>query len=132
MKQLILVLLFSAFSFISNAQTKITTTDIAKHINDSVELISQVFGVKYFSDTKGSTTLVNFGAAYPNQLFTAVIHKDVRDQMLLEPTEENLKNKKVTVTGKVEMYKGKPQIVIKDPSQFQVIDKDGEVLPFRN
>lgn len=115
-----------------NAQTKISISDISKHIGDSVELTTQVFGVRYLPDTKGSPTLVNFGAAYPNQLLTAVIWSDVRKQMLIEPTEENLKDKTVIVIGKVELYKGKPQVVIKNPWQFQVVDKDGEVLPFKN
>jgi hypothetical protein len=131
MKHLLIAFLL-ILSLTVNAQTKISLPDISKHIGDSVELTTQVFGVKYLSDAKGSPTLVNFGAPYPNQLLTAVIWSNVRTQMLIEPTEENLKDKTVIVIGKVELYKGKPQVVIKGPAQFQVVDKSGEVLPFKN
>jgi hypothetical protein len=130
MKQLILLFLLSITSVISHAQTKISLSDISKHIGDSVALNAQVFGVKYLPDSKGAPTFINLGAAYPNQLLTAVIWKDVRTQMAIQPTEENLKNKTVIVIGKLELYRSKPQIVIKHLSQFQVIDNNGEVLPF--
>lgn len=132
MRQLIILSFLTIACCFAHAQTKISLSDVSRHINDSVQLSAQVFGVKYFPDSKNAPTLINLGAAYPNQLLTAVIHKEVRGQMLIEPTEENLKNKTVIVIGKVELYKGKPQIVIKDPSQFQVVDKNGEVLPFKN
>lgn len=132
MKQQVLAFLLLLTSVLSFAQTKISVSEASKHIGDSVQISTQVYGVKYLSNVKGSPTFINLGAAYPNQLLTAVIWQDVRDKMGVEPTEENLKNKTVIVIGKIEMYKGKIQIVIKDPSQFQVVGNDVEVLPFKN
>lgn len=132
MKQLFFIFILLFTSVISFAQLKISVSETSKHIGDSVEITAQVYGVKYLSNAKGSPTFINLGAAYPNQLLTAVIWQDVRDKMRVEPTEENLKDKTVIVIGKIELYKGKPQIVIRDPAQFQVVDKDGEVLPFKN
>ena len=76
--------------------------------------------------------MINIGAAYPNQMLTVVVRKDVRGKMSPEPTEKNLIGKEVILNGKLELFKGKPQLVIIDPSQFQVVGKDGEVLPFNN
>ena len=52
--------------------------------------------------------------------------------MMLEPTQENLNGKDVILRAKIKLYKGKPQLVVSDPSQFQVTDESGVILPFRN
>lgn len=132
MKQSILLLTLVTISIIGSAQSKISINEAHKHISDSVKLSAQVFGVKYLPEAKGSPTFINLGAAYPNQILTVVIWGNIRKQMLVEPTEENLKNKTVIVIGRVDLYKDKPQIVIKDLSQFQIADKNGEVLPLKN
>jgi len=38
----------------------------------------------------------------------------------------------VVLTGKLELFKGKPQLVVVNPSQFLLVGKDGEVLPHKN
>jgi hypothetical protein len=125
-------LLFIAFCISAKAQEEIKIEEAKDHVGDTVHLVSKVFGVKYFADAKEPVTLINIGAAFPNQLLTAVVKNEVRGKMLLEPTEDNLIGKEVLLTGKLELYKGKPQIIILQPSQFQVVGKDGEVLPFKN
>ena len=113
-----------------NAQMKIKIEEAKDHVGDTVHLRSKVFGVKYFAESKDKVTLINMGAAFPNQLLTVVVRDEIRNKMHPEPTDENLVGKEVIVTGKVELFKGKPQIVILQTSQFQVVGKDGEVLPF--
>ena len=113
-------LLLVILSFSVYAQKEIKIEEVKDHIGDSVRIHSKVFGVKYFSQSKDPVTLVNIGAAYPNQLLTAVIKNDVRAKLSPEPTEDALIGKEVTLVGKLELYKGKPQIVIIDPSQFKV------------
>ena len=125
-------LLLIVLSFSASAQKEIRIEEVKDHIGDSVQLRSKVFGVKFFSDSKDPVTLINIGAAYPNQMLTVVVRKDVRGKMSPEPTEKNIIGKEVILNGKLELFKGKPQLVIIDPSQFQVVGKDGEVLPFNN
>ena len=125
-------LFFFCLTSVVYAQTDIKIEEAKDHIGDSVHIVSKIYGVKYFADAKEPVTLINIGAAYPNQLLTAVVRKDVRGKMLTEPTQENLVGKEVHLRGKVELFKGKPQIMITDPSQFQLVGDKGEVLPFKN
>lgn len=83
---------------------KIATADAAKHVNDYVVVTDKVYGVKDL----GSLTLVNLGAAYPDQLMTVVLRDGARE------LGSSLDGKTITVTGKVELYRGKPEIVVKD------------------
>lgn len=62
------------------------------------------------------TTLLNLGAAFPSQLLTVVIWEDLRNQMKNKPEEYYL-NKQICITGKVELYKEKPQVVIRNLAQ---------------
>ena len=94
--------------------------DIASHIGDSVTVTGKVYGIKYFESAKASPTLLNIGATYPNQLLTVVIYGEDRKRMELDP-EKTFANADLSVTGKVELFKVKPQIVITDKSQLSVL-----------
>ena len=88
--------------------------DIAKHVGDSVIVKGKVFSSRAVSN--GKLLLVNLGGAYPHQLLAVVIGEDVQ-KLLKEALKAELLE--LSVAGKVELYKEKPQIVIKDPAQIQ-------------
>lgn len=73
--------------------------------------------------TKGEkkTTYINFGKPYPNNTFTAVIFSSDSAIFKYNPSEY-LKAKNVCITGKVELYKDKPQMIIKKEEQIRVIE----------
>lgn len=116
----ILALAFLLFSFSAFAQKEIQLEDAAQHVGDSVTLTGKVFGVRYLADAKNSPTFINLGAAFPNQLLTVVIWGPVRSKMTTPPSEENSTGKQLTITGKIELYRGKPQIVVQDPAQLKM------------
>ena len=72
----------------------------------------KVFGLKDF----GSMTLVNLGAAYPNQLATVVLKGDAKKEI----TADLIDGKSVTVTGVVSAYNGKPQIVVTESKNLTI------------
>lgn len=86
-------------------------------MGDSVTLIGKVASGRYFAQGEGSPTLLNLGAPYPNQLLTVVIRSAARKEFSGAP-EKDLLNKDVKVTGKVELYKGKPQVVVYKAAQL--------------
>lgn len=104
----------------ASAQMTIKAEDIGQHVGDSVKICSKVFSARYFEQAKNSPTLLNIGAAFPNQLFTVVIWSEVRKQFKTAPDVFFL-NKAVCVTGKVELFKDKPQIVLHDKEQIEVV-----------
>ena len=71
--------------------------------------------------TKGDkkTTYINFGKPYPNTTFTAVIFEVDLPNFKYTPSEY-LKDKNVCITGKVKIYKGKPEMIVNKEEQIKV------------
>jgi hypothetical protein len=120
MRLLILALLSLSFLF-SMAQQELKPEELKDHIGDSVKVKGKIFGVRYFESAKNSPTLINVGGAYPNQVYTIVIFGEVRKKLGFAPEESKYTGGMAIVTGKVELYKDKPQIVITDPAQLQIL-----------
>jgi S1/P1 Nuclease len=84
--------------------------DAANHYNEYVQVCAKVYGHKALDNL----TLVNLGAAYPNQLLTIVLRGDAKDAY------NGLDGQTVCVMGKVVSYKDKPEIVVTDPKTVVV------------
>jgi len=84
---------------------RIDVKDGAKHVNENVIVTAKVYGIKALEEL----TLVNLGAAYPDQPMTVVLRGNAR------PVAVGIDGKTITVTGTVTMYKGKPEIMVNDP-----------------
>lgn len=120
MKKLGLVLLIGFASVKTFAQTTVDIKDVAKHMGENVTICDKIYGGKFISG--GGITLLNMGGVHPNELLTLLIKGDDRKKFKGNP-EEDLKDKKVCVTGTLIDYKGKPEIIITDPAQIKVADK---------
>jgi hypothetical protein len=88
----------------------IEISDAGNHIGQTVKVTAKA----YSSRDMGSFTLVNLGAAYPNQLLTLVLRGEAKGK------GQDIDGKEITVTGKVIDYKGKPEIEVRDASQLTV------------
>ncbi len=85
--------------------------DLPNNIGKNVSVSGLVYGTKELENM----TLVNVGAAYPNQPLTVVLKGAAKD------TYKDLEGKTIMVTGKAILYKGKPEIVVTDIQQLQVV-----------
>jgi len=90
----------------AGAPIKIVAGDAIHHIGDYVLVTDKVYGVKDL----GSLVLVNVGGAYPDQPLTVVLRGDAKS------LAGALDGKTIHATGKIELYKGKPEIVVNDPA----------------
>lgn len=94
------------------------------HIGDSVIVQGKILDVQ---TSKNAPTTISIGTSNPNQSFTIIIQKEVRDQLYVIPTSKDIGNI-VWVAGRIETYKGKPQITIKNSKQIDIIqDSQKEV-----
>jgi S1/P1 Nuclease len=98
------------------ADSTSTTITPAKSGN-KVTICDKVFTSKYFDGSQ--MTLLNLGAAYPNQKLTIMIKGDDRSKFKVAP-DLAFTNKNICVTGVVEDYKGKPEIIVTDPTQIVI------------
>jgi len=69
--------------------------------------------------SKTNTVFFNFEKPYPNQCFTAVIFSSDQYRFVQSP-ENYYSNKSVRIRGEIKEYQGKPEIILKDPSQIEI------------
>src|SRR5258706_5495467 len=95
--------------------TIIPANEAAAHVNQYATVEGVV--AKVFTSKTGNTFL-NIGAAYPNQTFTGWIPpaSPVSKSSVLSDIE----GKRIKITGRIEMYKGKPEIWINAASQLEI------------
>lgn len=68
--------------------------------------------------SKTNTIFLNFEKPYPNHCFTGVIFSSDQYRFVQSPEEYYL-NKTVRIRGEIKEYQGKPEIILKDPSQIE-------------
>lgn len=105
----------------------ISLNDVNQHVGDSVKVCGKIFTTRYLPNSGSSPTLLNVGAAYPRQLLTLVIYGAYRNKFAAAP-ENFYQNKHVCVTGKVELYNNKPQIVIRSSEQITLQQEGDDYL----
>jgi hypothetical protein len=83
--------------------------DVANHVDEYAKVCGQIYGYKALD----GLTLVNMGASYPDQLMTVVLKGVAKD------AAASIDGKTVCVTGKIILYKGKPEIIVTDPGMLK-------------
>jgi len=106
-----------SFAVETSAQTSIPAQEIKKHLNDSISTSDKIYGGRVLDHTQ--ITLLYVGGVFPEQVFTILAKEPARSALKLK-TLDDLKGRKVTVTGKVTEFGGKPQIVVTNPSQLKI------------
>lgn len=119
MKKLLIAVVVFFTATIAYGQQEIKIEDAAKHEGDSVKICTKIFGGMYFEGSKGSPTLLNAGAKYPDNTLTIVIFGESRPAFKNKP-EEYYPDKNICVNGKIVMFKGKPEIIITDEKQIEI------------
>ena len=104
-------------SLYGSAQTTIPASEIRKHTSDSISTSEKIFGGRIIEHNQ--VTILYIGAQFPEQLFTIQIKEPARGQLKLKHPDE-LKGRKIKVTGKVVELGGKPSIIITDPRQLHI------------
>jgi hypothetical protein len=87
------------------------------HIGESTCVCGVVASSHYVPNSKSQPTFLNLNKPYPNQPFTAVIFGDDRPKFG-EP-ERTFQGKRVCITGEIQLYRQKPEIIVHDPEQLK-------------
>ena len=96
----------------------VSPADAVNYVGRMATVCGVVASAKYAESTHRQPTFLNLDKAYPNQVFTALIWGSNRAAFSYAP--ESLMGRKICVTGQVELYKGKPEIIVSGPEQIQV------------
>src|SRR5437660_3695750 len=108
--------LFTLFAFICAASIVAQSStyspgEAPKHVGETATISGTVDGVH--QSGKGNIFL-NMGGKYPNQAFTAWIPSGSAAQF---SNPQQYEGKTVAVSGKITLYRGKPEIIVTSPSQ---------------
>jgi DNA/RNA endonuclease YhcR with UshA esterase domain len=116
-RYLVFLIISQTILAIATAQTAtvIPANEAAAHVNEWATVEGVV--AKVFTSKSGNTFL-NIGATYPNQTFTGWILP--ASPVNKSPVLSGIERKRVKITGRIELYKGKPEIRINAASQLEV------------
>ena len=113
---LVLILaLLSLAAPVADGPPTITPAEAAKHVGELVIVQGTVDQVSV--SARSETTFLNFGGKYPNNAFVAVIFKANKERF---PNVKACEGKVVQVRGVVQLYRGKPEIILNDPVQLRL------------
>ena len=88
----------------------IEAKDAINYVGKKVTVCSRIYGIR----STDKMTQINVDAPFPNSPLTIIIFSSSYGKFPQQLTEY-YKDKNICVKGKVELYKGKPQIIIDDP-----------------
>jgi len=117
MKQSLIICISICLSQISFSQT-VPLDSVINYEGKIITVCAKVMDT-YVSKTNEGTTFINFGNPYPKSTFTVVIFEADLPNFKYTPSV-NLKEKNVCITGKVKIYKGKPEMIINKEEQIKV------------
>ena len=102
-------------SLANNFKNGIDIKDAANYVGKKVTVCARVYEVRATT----AITQITLGDKFPNNPLTAIIFAKSYANFKRAPADV-YNDKNICVTGKVELYKGKPQIIVEDESQITV------------
>jgi DNA/RNA endonuclease YhcR with UshA esterase domain len=112
------VTLLSALSLVALAQKRLSSAEAKEHYGENATVCGDVVSTRYAASSKGQPTFLNLDKAYPNQIFTVVIWGSNRSKF--KTPEEDYKDKRICVSGRITAYDGLPEIIAEDPKQIRI------------
>jgi DNA/RNA endonuclease YhcR with UshA esterase domain len=112
-KTLLMLLVFTVGALaIAQTSASYTAAEAAKHVGEIATITDRVDGVH--QSGKGNMFL-NMGGKYPDQAFTAFIPSSSAGQF---SNPQQYEGRTVSVSGKITLYHGKPEIIVTNTSQI--------------
>lgn len=103
---------------------EVPIAEAGQHVGEVARVCGHVASAAHFAAVGGKPTFLNLDRPYPDQLFTVVIWGSNRSRFDTPP-EQLFDGKSICVTGRIDTYRGKPQIVVEDPAQIVVTTPAG-------
>jgi hypothetical protein len=97
----------------------IPSAQAQQHIGETNTVCGLIASTRFLESAKNSPTFLNFDHPYPNHTLTVLIGGANRAKFTTPP-ETLFDQKIVCVTGVIIEYRGKPEIVVQDPSQIVI------------
>ena len=107
-------LLLSLFATRADELPVIKDTEALQYVGKNVEVRGYVVSV---TTSPLGTAFISFGREYPNQTFAGFIAAG--SKMTSDQRIDRLQGKIIGITGKIELYQGKPEIEVTSADQIK-------------
>lgn len=97
-------------------ELRLYAAEAGEHVGEVALVCGVIASTRYNHDVRGAPTYLNFDKPYPQNPFTVIVWGRDRDKFPYKP--ESLSQHQACVYGKIESYKGKPQIIAFRPEQI--------------
>ena len=94
----------------------IDAKDAAHYVGKNVTVCSRIYGIR----STDKITQINVNAPFPNSPLTVIIFASNYSKFS-QPFTDYYKDKNICVTGKIELYKDKPQIIVDGPDAIKIV-----------
>ena len=94
----------------------LTAAQAKDHMGETATVCGMVASATFAARIKGAPTFLNLDKPYPDQLFTVVIWGS--DRPKFHQPEVLYRGKRLCVTGNIKMFRGRPEIIVKELSQI--------------
>lgn len=113
----ILITIFCFTVVSAFAQKEIKMDDAINHAGETVKICTKIYGGKSILNARDTLTLLDAGKPYPDAPLRLVIKGKVQREFTGDIVKY-YKGMDVCISGKIELYKGKPEIKITDKAQI--------------
>jgi len=118
-KHVVLLALIAVASHVDATQAaELTAQQASDHIGEIAAVCGTVVSSTFASRSRGQPTFLNLDQPYPNHIFTVVIWRE--DRTKFGQPEIELANKRICAHGLIAVFKARPEIVARDPSQLTI------------
>lgn len=109
--------LAAAFSLgtVSAQAAIVRPEDAGNYVGQPATVCGQVLSGHFAARSRAQPTFLDMGGAYPHEAFAAVIFGEDRAKF---GAPEDLVGRQVCVTGTIGLYRGRPEMILHDPSQL--------------
>jgi micrococcal nuclease len=115
---LLFVTLFVSYLADAEEDKKYTSREAVYHVGETATVCGVVASTKWATRSKGQPTFLNLDEPYPNQIFTILIWGS--DRPAFGSPENMYASKRICATGRIKEYRGKAEIIAKNPKQIKV------------
>ncbi len=120
MKIIFVTFFIFSFTFAQGQIDTITSTQVNSYVGKDVFLKGKVVSLKNHTAKNGDIMLfLDLDKSYPNNAIGITIYSEVLSKLSTPPSQ--LYNKFVLIKGKIELYRNKPDLVIKKHEDFKII-----------
>jgi len=99
-----------------HAADTIPSAQAKDHIGETAAVCGRIADARY-QENGSHVTFLNFDGPYPDHTFTAFLPAENRAK--LGTPEKDHNGREICVSGKIQEYHGKPEIVLTDPQQIK-------------